>query len=428
MKKYLSIIRKAEFVDLFKYGNLYLRHAVELDGNLSDQAENDNLFQNLTAYMNQYEYSFEYLIIEFNAESFAPNQQVRIKDLLALYAFDYAAKREMETSFDPRIEVLVSPWGKKFEQLQDKLTIQQNLQGVDNVWQVFNLTEENKKLCSQIITDKVVNDAFSLLFANKKAEGELSIWTYLLRYERHSPYPRSTAGYFCDALHAFCNFGQKTSLIEDVAESAPVFEDIIAQKDFKGAMNVMLNCEIPLFHKADDAAQCRYWVAAPLFLFLKNVFEQGLDDNSANPPVGSSVRAIIEYSKKIGEFEFSIAAYLLGITLGYDKTYDALYETVNLPILKKKTLQAPIVDEPSVNPVSNSSEQNKLHKEVTDKTSDKPHSVSYIEGSLFPQEDAEKIRVCKKFKKNGEPYKNSVKEISIDQWPIYEAEGYKQVK
>ena len=42
---------------------------------------------------------------------------------------------------------------------------------------------------------------------------------------------------------------------------------------------------------------------------------------------------IINYAKTFG-FECSVAVYLLGITLGYDKTYDAYYDFVKLPIFE----------------------------------------------------------------------------------------------
>ena len=44
----------------------------------------------------------------------------------------------------------------------------------------------------------------------------------------------------------------------------------------------------------------------------------------------------IDYAKTFG-FECSVAVYLLGLTLGYDKTYDAYYDFVKLPIFELRT-------------------------------------------------------------------------------------------
>ena len=60
---YLAIIRKADFVDLFKYGKLDVYSAIDFDGNIKAHANDDDLFEKLTKSMNLFEYSFEYMVI-----------------------------------------------------------------------------------------------------------------------------------------------------------------------------------------------------------------------------------------------------------------------------------------------------------------------------------------------------------------------------
>ena len=55
---YLAIIRKADFVDLFKYGKLNVYSAINFDGNIKAHANDDDLFEKLTKSMNLFEYSF----------------------------------------------------------------------------------------------------------------------------------------------------------------------------------------------------------------------------------------------------------------------------------------------------------------------------------------------------------------------------------
>ena len=64
---YLAIIRKADFVDLFKYGKLNVYSAIDFDGNIKAHANDDDLFEKLTKSMNLFEYSFEYMVIHFVA-------------------------------------------------------------------------------------------------------------------------------------------------------------------------------------------------------------------------------------------------------------------------------------------------------------------------------------------------------------------------
>lgn len=48
------------------------------------------------------------------------------------------------------------------------------------------------------------------------------------------------------------------------------------------------------------------------------------------------IRKLSIMQKKFG-LECSVAVYLLGLTLGYDKTYDAYYDFVKLPIFELRT-------------------------------------------------------------------------------------------
>ena len=65
-QNYLTIIRKADLVDLFKYGEFHIRTAVPFDGVLS--RENYHLFNEVTAEMNPFVYSFEFVLILFVSE------------------------------------------------------------------------------------------------------------------------------------------------------------------------------------------------------------------------------------------------------------------------------------------------------------------------------------------------------------------------
>lgn len=66
---YLAIIRKADFVDLFKYGKLNVYSAINFDGNIKAHANDDDLFEKLAKNMNFFEYSFEYMVIHFISDN-----------------------------------------------------------------------------------------------------------------------------------------------------------------------------------------------------------------------------------------------------------------------------------------------------------------------------------------------------------------------
>lgn len=324
---YLAIIRKADFVDLFKYGKLNVYSAIDFDGNIKAHANDDDLFEKLTKCMNLFEYSFEYMVIHFVSDN--GNEYpypINIEDVRGLYTFDEEAKKEMNVSFDSRIRLHVSPWGEKFKALHNNQLISQSKRGIDNLWAIFDLSETDRKMCESIITDDIVSEVFDELFSYKRPTGEQSIWTYLLRYERHSFYPKNTKGYFCDYIHVACNRLKKIELQEDVAETTGLYSQIIncSKDDFASLSNIAVSSNLSSL--TDEEARCKFAIAAPLFLLMKDKFSDGFRIDSK----------FINYAKKF-ELECSVAVYLLGLTLGYDKTYDAYYDFVKLPIFELRT-------------------------------------------------------------------------------------------
>lgn len=374
MKDYLAIIRKLDFIDLFKYGYFSISYAVPFDGNISAHADDMELFDMLTSRMNMYEYSFEYLIIHFNADDY--NDQyisIDIRNVCALYTFDQEAKDEMSISFDPRIQLHVSPWADKFDKLQRNLSIKQSQRGIDNLWTVFDLPTEDLVKCREIITPSITQEVFREFYNYERPSGDQSIWTYLLRYERHSFYPKGMIGYFCDFIHVFCNFSQKQELNGEVAESTQLFPQFIECKNPQFASLVKIVESSPLYKLTAEVASCRFAIAAPLFLFLKAKFADGIEHKPD--------KEFIDYTKEVGGFECSIAIYLLGLSLGYDKTYDSFYESAELPFFKN--VIPPIIpsDETKVIP---SEETLSTHDKEDQDTVQGPPQSEMRQGQLFP--------------------------------------------
>ena len=335
---YLAIIRKADFVDLFKYGKLNVYSAINFDGNIKAHANDDDLFEKLTRNMNFFEYSFEYMVIYFISDNGSEHScSVSIENVRGLYTFDEEAKKEMNVSFDSRIRLHVSPWSEKFKALHNNQLISQSKRGIDNLWAIFDLSETDRKMCESIITDDIVSEVFDELFSYKRPTGEQSIWTYLLRYERHSFYPKNTKGYFCDYIHVACNWLKKIELQEDVAETTGLYSQIMncSKDDFASLSNIAVSSNLSSL--TDEDAGCKFAIAASLFLLMKDKFSDGFRIDSK----------FINYAKKF-ELECSVAVYLLGLTLGYDKTYDAYYDFIKLPIFETKQ---PTVEIESLNKI-----------------------------------------------------------------------------
>ncbi len=328
--QFLTIIRKADFIDLFKYGHIYVRKATSFEGNIDDLAENVDKFKEVTSDMNIFEYFFEYLMLHFSSDlQITLNIEIEIQDVIGLYVFSDEAKKEMSISFDPRINIRVSNWAPLFSKRQEKFFLKQSMRGIDNLWQIFNLDIFDKQKCAEIITEPMISEAFRELFAYERPQGALSPWVYLLRYERHSLYPKSTSGFFCDFIHVYINWMQQKEQFGDVAEMTELYNNLIPKSKFKELLTIVESS--PLSIKCgQDIPNCKFYIVAPLFLYLKSRFDDEFK-------LDKETKAIVDYSKSEFGFDFALATYLLGITMGYDRTYDCLYDSIGLKIFKTKS-------------------------------------------------------------------------------------------
>lgn len=328
MNNYLSIVRRADFIDLFKYGHFNIFHVVKFSGNIEEYANDDLLFEHLTSRMNMYEYSYEYLIIHFSSESETSSfTTINIKDVQNLFAFNEEAKKEMSIRFDSRIQIHISPWAEKFDKLHKKLLFNQSMLGVNNIWAIFDLPIEDITKCREIISDHTISEVFRQFYSNESISGKLPLWNYLLRYERHSFYPKNMRGFFCDFIHIVCNWKSGKTIDEDVAETTNIYPKIINSIDDKFQTLVDVVNNSPLAPLTQSATNCEFFKVAPLFLFLKDKFIEGMEHRPT--------KDYISYIKSFG-LEGKLALYLLGVILGYDKTYEAFYESTNLSFFKKQ--------------------------------------------------------------------------------------------
>lgn len=347
--QYLTILKKADFTDLYKYGSFYVRKVFVFDGEIENNWNNTKLFDDLTSELNGFEYSFEYLLIHFASEEQSERANlVNIRDILAVYAFDEEAKREVSITFDSRINIKVSPWAFKFGELKQHMLKEQHLKGTKLVQELFRISDEEFDKCQSIIDETVVSEVFRELFANEHPCGDKSIWVYLLRYERHNYYLKDMRGYFLDCVHTILDLiskGENKNL--DAEKMSDVGRELVSHDSSKlGFCDLVAVINTQRFVDSIEPFQprCRYQVVAPLFLHLKDKFKGGL--------TLAGIDYILSY-KQFG-FDYSLAVYLLGLTLGYEKIYSCYYDSIKLPIFKEtKTDEIPTSDKAEENePVS----------------------------------------------------------------------------
>ena len=324
--EYIAIIRRAEFIDLFKYGGLHLPHSVRLDQSMR-AGEGRETFDELVRWMPVYEYSFEYLLIRFlDSDEDILVRTVHIEQVMAVYTFDERAKYELSISFDPRIKIQVSVWTEWFHEKWRQSFQQQCEQGVVAIWSLFGLSVEDKIACEKTITSEIQDKIFELIFSGRRPEGELSPWIYLFLYERHATYPKDkNKGYFLDYIHTCISIFEKKERDGefDVRDSGYEVVRLLDKAISDKFPNLRTSIEASKLKEQVDKIDPLYHDTAPLFLYLKSRCAEGFDRGLLKDEVKKTL---------VNEPYKRVALYLLGLTLGYDKVYDAYYDELPLSI------------------------------------------------------------------------------------------------
>lgn len=338
--EYLALIRRADFNDLFKYGQITICGDFVANCNKSQKLtslDSEPDFQKVLSISNNFDNTASYLIIQY--QSFNRPQDVDIRNLQYIYALDDFAKKDFEISFDRRIKIEDPIFDINI--ILKQKDVSQCFCGINNIWSVFGFSDEEQQRCKTTIPDSIVNEAIDVLYSDRNISGDHPFWVYLLRYERHSPYPKTTLGYFMDVVHTVCNFIKKETITNDnMIESRDIY------KILSKIPNTKQFNEINEILGSDQGAENFIktisfdWLkTSVIFLLLRHRYAEGLKYEPE----------FIAKCKNQWTNNFCLASYLLGIYLGYDKTYDCLYDTIKLPIFKKeipRSVQATIESQP----------------------------------------------------------------------------------
>ena len=339
MTNYLALIRKADFTDLFNFGKLHINNdmIVDFKCDVKDLPIHKDLFDTLTLYANPFDNAFTYLIIHYCKEGdIELHNDVNIEDVKHIYPLDRESKANFEMTFDERIRIEDPIWKEAVLDLQKHQKFVECKKGALNLRQIcgFKIDSSN---CSGIISDDIIKEVVNGFYEDARPLGEQSIWSYLLRYERHSFYPHNTVGCFMDMVNVACNrYAQKEveesdiqgtdifQLLNSYRNSDIKFEDLYRIVKNKGGNFIKMTQ-----HYAHDVDFIKI---GSLFFILRNRYP---DDFIYEPK-------FIDYCKKY-DIDFELALYLLGIIMGHNHTYDCMYEELPLAIFKTKPVHDVII-------------------------------------------------------------------------------------
>ena len=330
MEKFIALIRKDDFVDLFKYGSLHINRDTirKFSCPVSELPQKECIFNDLIYFSNTFESSFEYLFVVFRKGLNRDNDLI-ISDVLGIYPLDEEAKRALSISLDPRIVINDPIWPDAVLSLQKKHTFNGCKTGIDNIWKIYGLKDSVDSI-RNLIPDNVIDEMVDEIYENRRPKGDIPVWVYIMRYHRHGFYPRNTIGYFMDTINVIFNYMQKREVDSSEIMGTMIMRflqhcnDHMEEINFESVYKAL--CNEPSVAKILEVAKniepnLDILKTATLYYIFRDRYVEGFkyEEN------------FLKYGLKNG-FEFSVACYLLGATLGHEHTYDCLYSELPLPI------------------------------------------------------------------------------------------------
>lgn len=321
---FLVLFRKDDVIDFYKYGHWNVKSPnIKFDGNVKTLANNDKLMAKLFKQANPFDYSIEYFLVHLSCPSLT---SVDVDDIVDIYALD-AESLKIGFSLSPEIRLSKPIFEKYYIDFQVANAVVDAQKGVDNIFAVFDLPQI-KPLLKKRELEGLIRDTM----LEEPIEGDKSLWYYLLRYERHHSYPKDNRGFFLDAMHAFLDFEKRQDVDFSVVNSNIGGLVMKESPDVRYGDLLKVVESQKLFLKSSEKVKKNYYKVAPLFLILKDAFNDGVHEDQlyCNKPLTDFVHVMRNYGVDI----LSKALYLLGLTLGRENTYQYIYEKTKIHILK----------------------------------------------------------------------------------------------
>ena len=323
---YLGLIRREDFDSLLKFGEIVVYNYVQYDFEDCLLQEHTELLDSLMDNCSQMSYSFEFVLLRFSR--FARKKYVSIKDCEELYALDEDAYDKISLSVDRQVRFSKPIWIDCFRNILCKRAGYNSLKGVENLWGIIQLKSKPSK--RRLFRDVVLPEYSRIKVNHLECTGYLSIWTYLLCYDRHENYPRDMNGYFMDMVHVLVNFLKREYVlsIENTEFYKLVSKDENKDADYKKLCRLLKQKLPSLINKIPEEGKGDFYKVAPIFLRLKDIMQSNGIRNG-NVYEGKTLEAFLEGEMEIDQQAFLKAYYLLGLFLGGINTIDKRTKTGN---------------------------------------------------------------------------------------------------
>lgn len=320
--KQLILIRRDDFIDLFKSGKIFPTYAISFNCRLEELPDDTQTVEQLLNKLPIDAYSINYfLLFAETKKKDIVKSGLLIEDIICIIPLDEEAKR-IGLTLSPEVK-LHEPIFKHNYELHQHINAQINAErGVANIEKIFGFNDLWKSI-KKFSKSKDLKHLISVILDETEETNPESIWEFLLAYTRTQTYPNDIRGYFLDTM----------SVVSAVKNNS--FDNRDQKNTSTG--NEILTTENPKYHslvnillfspKLVEIAEKKYkgfLSIAPLYFILLDYFSNASDDGTMIKD-----RPVLEFIKSLkNNYNSEIlkpALLLLGITLGQSSTYKILY-------------------------------------------------------------------------------------------------------
>ena len=321
---YLGIISRSDLNALYRNG--YMKLSIQHFHVFTDMALSEDVIVQLLDSVSPITYTSEVLFIHICKSKLRKTkiEKIEWKDVKALIPLDWVAKQDLNQSFHKKVKFEEPKWADYVEDFMQQLFCENMRRGAKACLEIFDIGRCDS-LCEsyQMEDPDLIMKFTNCLFAKETLDEQSSIWQYLLKYERHEPYPKSLIGYFYDSIHVFTNFTVKKELL-DLSQCKSRILNIlneIEEKEFDKIVDVIeSNDGAQKYIEKCHTKERKDYIVMPLYFFLFSILtlENGIAID----------KGFLEVTKLKSKYrkEFEYAAYLVGIRLGFTAISDLYYE------------------------------------------------------------------------------------------------------
>ena len=324
----ITIIDKDQFANLLRYGSIILPGYSFSE--ITEELPEADAVRLLLACGNPIEYPSQYIIVRYKNET--NDDRLYVSSIDALIATDADSRKLFSTQF--RKDLIIQP--EKYNAVFSAYLNNDFLkQGIQNGIIAF------RRLCG-LDCESDYSEFVEMVFRGKSnrlkyrhhyllpAEERLSPYPLMISYDRHAPYPKGWAGYFCDVVETYCYY-KKPDLgySEAVAERTNIYKAITdcgAGATSKEIHEAIMN--EPFTQGCNEFFTLPGGYLVPYIFFI-------LRDRFRDADSFVSQRDFVEQIKRVFPDAFDTACTFVGGFFGYNKFYEDYYTSMNLPFIRR---------------------------------------------------------------------------------------------